>query len=162
MRALRALAEVVSRVCAIIAGCCLLTVVALIVLNIILRRPPFYFPIAGVHEVSAFLNAALIGLALPLTQLKNKNIGVEFLKANLSGAAAAVLRRAIALASMAVCLLIGWRTAVYGVSLWHRGEVSMVLSIPFYPFIFVVSLCFLLLAFVLFTDFLGAGDRVSR
>ena len=162
MKALQAAASVVSRVCAAIAGSCLMAIVALVTLNIILRRPPFHSPIAGAHEISAFLNAAVIGLALPLTQLTKKNIGVELLVGNVPRPVRVVLERVVALASMIVCLLIAWRSVLYGMTLWERGEVSLTLSIPFYPFIFAVSLCFVLLAFVLFADLLGAGDRESQ
>ncbi len=139
-----------------------MAVVALITANIILRRAPFYAPILGAHEVSSFMGALLIGLALPLTQLRDRNISVEFAQANLPKPAASILKRVLALICMGLCALLAWRLVAYGMILWGRHEVSLTLFIPFFPFIFVLSVCFIVLAFVFLTDALGAGSRESQ
>ena len=62
------------------------------------------------------------------------------------------------LASGLLCVTISWRLFDYALVLRGRQEVSMTLAIPFYPFIIVTSLCFGMLAFVLFVQVITPSD----
>lgn len=157
---LRGIAEAISRFCVVIAGCCLMTIVVLITLNVIVRRVPFLGPITGVHETASFLAALLIGLSLPRNQLLKGNISVEMIRTVVSRRVEAVMDCVIALICLALCLLIAWRSALYASTLWDRHEVSLTLGVPFYPIIFTIGACFALLAFVFLTDLLLAMRRV--
>lgn len=156
-----AIAETVSRILAIIAGCCLMGIVLITTLNIILRRAPFHTPIMGAPEISTFLGAMLIGFALPLNQLRDGNIKVEMLHSILSLRARIILERIVLLVSGVLCIAIAWRLFDYALVLRGREEVSMTLAIPFYPFIVVTSLCFAMLAFVLLVQVIAPRDEAD-
>ncbi len=51
-------------------------------------------------------------------------------------------------------ILVARQTAIYASTIWRRGETSETLRIIYHPFVYVVALCSLLLAFVLLIDFL--------
>jgi TRAP-type C4-dicarboxylate transport system permease small subunit len=159
MEKLKSAAEAASRLMAIAAGCCLMGMVGITTLNIILRRPPFHSPLTGAHELSAFLGALLIGLALPLTQLRKGNISVEILRAYLSEPVAAALERVLALVCGGLSIVIFWRLIVYGLDLRERDEVSMTLAIPFWPALVAIGICFAVLSLVFIVQAAMPADR---
>jgi hypothetical protein len=55
---------------------------------------------------------------------------------------------------MVFFVLVAWQSGVYATAIWKRGETSETLRIVYHPFVYIVALCCLLLAFVLFIDFL--------
>jgi len=135
--------------------------VVITTLNIIVRRAPFHAPILGSAEISTFLGAMLISLALPLNQLRKGNIAVEMLSSSLPPLVRLVLEKIVLLISGVTCVAIGWQLFEHGFVLAERGEVSMTLAVPFYPLIYVSGLCFEMLAFVLFVQAAAGSDRTD-
>lgn len=155
-------ARVLCRVLAAVAGCCLVAMVALTTLNIVLRKPPFEAPLTGAHELTAFLGAMVISLSLPLNQLRKGNIRVEILQSLMPPRLRAGLERAGLLASGAFCAVVVWRLLVYALVLRDRGEVSMTLAVPYFPFIVIAGGCFLILAAVLILQAVAPGEEASE
>lgn len=148
----------VSRILWAVAACCLVGMVALTTLNIVLRRPPFEAPLTGAHELTAFLGALVISLSLPLNQLRKGNIRVEILQSLIPPRLRALLERTVLLVSGVLCGVIVWRLVVYALVLRDKGEVSMTLAIPYFPFILVLGVCFLMLAVVLVVQSIAPLD----
>jgi len=150
MAKMTAIIETLSRYGAEVSGYCLMAIVAMIAGNIIIRQ--FIEPIEGVHEVAAFLGALVIALSLARNQLSKENIGVEIIHVYLPKHLQLIVESITSLISAIVSALIAWQLFAYSLHLYESNEVSMTLAIPYYPFIGVVSLCFLLLTLVLFAD----------
>jgi TRAP-type C4-dicarboxylate transport system permease small subunit len=157
---INALADLIARHCAAIAGVCLMAIVALTALNIVARK--LMLPILGAHEATQYLGALLIGLTLAYNQLKKENIRVELVHTFLPPRARALLDSFTSLLCVLMCLLIAWRCVVYALDLWETKEVSMTMGLPFYPVILVVGASFALLALALLIDSLNAAADVRR
>jgi tripartite ATP-independent transporter DctM subunit len=71
---MHALAELIARHCAVVAGVCLMAIVVVTTLNIVARK--LMMPILGAHEATEYLAALLIGLTLAYNQLRKENISV--------------------------------------------------------------------------------------
>lgn len=155
---MQALADLIARHCAAVAGICLMAIVALTTLNIVARQ--LMWPILGAHEATEYLGALLISLTLAYNQLRKENIGVEIVDTLVSARVRALLESITSSLALLLCLLIAWRCVVYAVDLWHSKEVSSTMGIPFYPFVTVVGLSFALLAFALLVDALKAAAEV--
>jgi TRAP-type C4-dicarboxylate transport system permease small subunit len=152
--------DLIARHCAVVAGVCLMAIVALTTLNIVARQ--FMSPILGTHEATEYLGALLISLTLAYNQLKKENIGVELVDTYLSPRVRALLTCITSLLSLVLCLAIAWRSIVYAVELWEAKEVSMTMGIPFFPIVLVVGASFALLALALLVDSLRAAAEVRR
>ncbi|HWE15850.1 MAG TPA: TRAP transporter small permease [Hyphomicrobiaceae bacterium] len=157
---MQALVEVVARYCAVVAGVCLMAIVALTVLNIVTRK--FMWPILGAHEATEYLGALLIGLTLAYNQLKKENISVEIVDNFLPARVRALLESVTSFLCLLLCVLIAWRCIIYAIGLWESKEVSLTLGIPFYPFAMIVGASFALLALTLLIDSIRAAAEVRR
>lgn len=58
-------------------------------------------------------------------------------------------------------ILVGWQTAKYATLIWRRGETSETLRIIYHPFVYIVAICCLLLAFILMIDFFNFIKRTK-
>lgn len=155
---LKDMADLVGRICMVIAGCCMVSMVVLVTINIIVRRAPFDSPIVGSAEISTFLSAMLISFALPINQLRKGNIGVELVTSLLPSPIRRGMERVVLLISAVLCVLIGWQLFEYAVSMYEGQEVSMTLRIPFFPIIAIAGVCFGMLAFVLIVQAATGSD----
>ena len=152
-------AEFLSKVLAVLASACLVGMVAITTLNIILRRPPFETPVVGAHELTAFFGALVISFALPFNQLRDGNIRVEMMTTWLPTPVRHLLDRIVLFVSGLLCVAISVQLFKHAGVLKDRGEVSMTLAIPYFPFIMVVGLCFAILAAVLFIQTIAPHGR---
>lgn len=157
---MQALAELIARHCAVVAGICLMAIVVLTTLNIVARK--FMLPILGAHEATEYLGALLISLTLAYNQLRKENISVELVDTFLSPRSRALMESITSFLSLLLCLLIAWRCVVYAIGLWETKEVSLTLGIPFYPFVMIVGASFALLAYALLIDSLKAAAEVRK
>jgi TRAP-type C4-dicarboxylate transport system permease small subunit len=157
---MEALAGLIARNCAVVAGICLMAIVAVTTLNIFARQ--LMRPILGAHEATEYLGALLISLTLAYNQLRKENIGVEIIDTILPARARALLESITSFLSLLLCLLIAWRCVVYAIEIWQSKEVSSTMGIPFWPFVIVVGVSFALLAFALLVDSLKAAAEARR
>ncbi|MEX0407852.1 TRAP transporter small permease [Aquibium sp. LZ166] len=151
-----------ANVLAILAALCLVGMIVMTSLNIVLRRPPFETPVTGAHELTAFMGALVIALALPLNQLRDGNIRVEMLTAWLPSRVTDILHRLVLLVSGALCAVIAVQLVKHAHVLSNRGEVSMTLAIPYYPFILVVGCGFAILSVVLWIQMIAPREKQSE
>ena len=72
-----------------------------------------------------------------------------------------ILNRFVLLVSGLLCAVIARQLFEHAMILRHRGEVSMTLAIPYFPFIVVVGVCFAILALVLFIQTIVPARRTG-
>lgn len=87
-------------------------------------------PIPGDVELTQFGVALMISLCLPWCQLHHSNIIVDFFTQRLPLRANRALDGLGALLLAAMCVLLGWRTAVGAGSVAEAGETSMIIGLP--------------------------------
>jgi TRAP-type C4-dicarboxylate transport system permease small subunit len=135
-----------------IGGASLLTMIGIACANMLLR--PLGSPLKGTYELVGFTGALLIAFSLGYAQITRAHISVDILATRYSKKTLKIVNAISSFLSMIFFLLVAWQVSVFATTVWKRGETSETLRIIYYPFVYAVALCCLLLAFVLLIDLL--------
>jgi TRAP-type C4-dicarboxylate transport system permease small subunit len=131
--------EKLTRYMYIFGGVSLVFIMSLTISDVFLRL--MRKPIVGTYELVCFGSALVIGFSLPYVSWKRGHIYVDFL-VNLFPRrwknGVVTLTRSLAIA---LFILAGWNLIKYALDLYNVGEVSPTLTLPYYPFVFIVGLC---------------------
>jgi len=144
-----------------VAGIALIGMLVLTVSDIIGIKL-FASPVPGAIELVAFMAVVVIGFAIAYTQVLHGHVAVDFIIMKLPPRAISIINPLMLVFAIALFVFLAWRTFDYGQNLMATGEVSMTQRIPFYPFIFALSFCFLLTLLVLVTEFIKAILKVGK
>jgi TRAP-type C4-dicarboxylate transport system permease small subunit len=127
-----------ARVLDIIAGWSLVGMMFLTVADVILRI--FRRPILGTYEIVGLLGAIVVAFAMPHTTRQGGHVAVEIVVSHLSLPAQSLINLITRILSIFLFALITWECFRYGNDLKAAGEVSMTLSLPFYPVLHGIAL----------------------
>jgi TRAP-type C4-dicarboxylate transport system permease small subunit len=111
-------------------------------------------PFKGAFELVGFFGALVVALPLGYAQINRAHISVDILSRYYSTRTKRFVNAFNSLVCTIFFALVAWQSWVYATAIWKRGETSETLRIIYYPFVYVIGLCCLLLALVLLTDFL--------
>ena len=150
---LERLSDLLRRVLMIAGGVALLALTLLATMNVALRI--FRVPVSGAYEVVSFLGAVVTAGALGYTQKRKDHIVVDILSDKFPAAVKRVLDRVSYALILAFFSIVSWQTFVYGKRLLVTGEMSETLRIAYYPFVFLVSAGFAVLALTVLLDLAG-------
>jgi len=128
-----------SRIFALIAGVALTIMMCLTVADVIGRAGGY--PILGTAELVSLICVIAVGFAVPLTSFRRRHVYMEFLIERMGRKA----KNAVNTATRVVTFLL---FGLAGTNLFHMGaefaaskEVSMALTMPFYPFAYAAGIC---------------------
>ena len=152
MKYLDTLNDFLNKILMILGGIAVLALMLLATGNVVLRI--FSMPYRGAYEIVSFLGAVVIAFALGFTQKKKDHIVVDILTDKFSRELQNVIDKIADLTIMIFFGIACWQIYVWGMKIYESHEVSVTLKIPFYPFVFAVSIGFALLSFTAFVDFL--------
>jgi TRAP-type C4-dicarboxylate transport system permease small subunit len=113
-----------------LAGAAVALAAGLMVVSSIVLRATTTRPIPGDVELTQFMIALAISLALPWCQLHGGNIIVDFFTQRLRARRVQLLDGFGALLVSAMCALLAWRTSVGALAVREASETSMILSLP--------------------------------
>jgi len=147
---LERLADLLRRVLMIAGGVALLALTLLATMNVALRI--FRVPVGGTYEVVSFLGAVVTAGALGYTQKRKDHIVVDILSDKFPAPVKRVLDRVSYALILVFFSIVSWQTFVYGKRLLVTGEMSETLRIAYYPFVFLVSAGFAVLALTVLLD----------
>jgi len=147
---LERLSELLRRVLMIAGGVALLSLTLLATMNVALRI--FRVPVSGTYEVVSFLGAIVTAGALGYTQKRKDHIVVDILSDKFPAPVKRVLDRVSYALILVFFSIVSWQTFVYGKRLLVTREMSETLRIAYYPFVFIVSLGFAVLALTVLLD----------
>ena len=150
----------VSRVTNSISCVALVAMMGLVFVNVVSRA--LGHPIFGTYETVGFLASILIAFSIAECAVKKGHIVVNILEDLIPKPILPVLDTIVALLATSLYLVLAWQCAVYAGIMWERGELSMSMEIPFYPFIFVVAFGFLMLGLVLMIELFKSLAQVFR
>ena len=150
---LERLSDLLRRVLMIAGGVALLALTLLATMNVALRI--FRVPVSGAYEVVSFLGAVVTAGALGYTQKRKDHIVVDILSDKFPAPVKRVLDRVSYALILAFFSIVSWQTFVYGKRLLVTGEMSETLRIAYYPFVFLVSAGFAVLALTVLLDLAG-------
>jgi TRAP-type C4-dicarboxylate transport system permease small subunit len=135
-----------------IGGIALLTLTGIACANMLMR--PIGSPLKGAYELVGFFGALVVALPLGYAQINHSHISVDILATRYSKRTKRIMDSISSVVCMAFFILVAWQSADYATAIWKRGETSETLRIIYYPFVYLVAFCCLLLSFVLLIDFL--------
>ena len=130
------------------AGICLVIMVVLVVIDV-LGNKLLKFPLPGGIELVSLLSVIAIAFAIAQTQIAHGHIEVEMLVEKLPKPVRKVIACIVHFLGIGIFGILSWKSFVYGYSLYTSGEVSMTLQMPYYPFIYAISICSIVVALVL-------------
>jgi TRAP-type C4-dicarboxylate transport system permease small subunit len=145
-----------------IGGIALLSLTGIACANMLMR--PLGAPITGAYELVGFISALVVALPLGYAQITRSHISVDILATRYSKKTNRIMNAISSFLCLIFFILVAWQSAIYASTIWKRGESSETLRIVYYPFVYVVAFCCLLLALVLLVDFLKSialikGDK---
>jgi len=123
------LLPMLARICAVLAGT-LMTVITLITCGNLILRNTTGDAMAGAFELTAVATGAAIALFMPLCQVRQGNIIVDFFTANVPESITAVMDRIGAFVLACVFGLLAWRTVIGGFSAYNAHSLTMLMEIP--------------------------------
>ena len=155
-RLLNLLAGTASRWMEVIAGAALIAVMLLIGADIIGRI--FGHPVPGTYEIVSLAGGLILGMALPATSMAREHVSTDFLTAKLSPVLKRCLFIVTRLIGIGIFLLTGYGMVMMGVRLRDSGEVTAVLSFPFYYVVYALGGAFLVQTLVLVSELFANAD----
>ena len=147
---LERISELLRRGLMIAGGVSLLALTLLATTNVALRI--FQVPASGTYEVVSFLGAIVTAGALGYTQKRKDHIVVDILSDKFPAPVKRILDRVSHALILVFFSIVSWQTFVYGKRLMVTGELSETLKIAYYPFVFLVSAGFAVLALTILLD----------
>ena len=126
--------------------------VLLTTLDVIMRQ--FGMPILGTYEVIGFLGFITVAFALAQTTLNHGHVAVKVLMSKLSPPVQNIINKVTLVFSLILFALISWQSAVFATKLWHIGEVSPTLRLPFYTIIYGMAFSSAIVCLVILVDLL--------
>ncbi len=126
-------------------------IVAVMVLTVgnIFARLLLKRPILGTYELIGFFTATAMGFALAYCAVHNGHIAIGFIMQRLSPTLQKGSDIITGLISFVFLGLSTWHLGKYAYSMVLSGEVSSTAEIPFYPYIYLVSVGLFMLSLVL-------------
>ena len=144
----------------VVGGFCLASMMALTCVDVVLRA--LGRPIFGSIDVVQFLAVIVLAAAMPYTQTQRGHVGVSLLVEKLGPKGQAVVDMITHLVSLIVFLIVSWQMWLYASEMWEKGEVSMTIEIPKYPFLYVVAGCFGILCLTLLVDTVNFARKAVK
>lgn len=149
-----------SRVCDRVAQVAVVAMMLIVVGNILLRT--FWRPIYGTYDVVTILGSIVVAFALGYCAVQRGHIVVELIVSLLPQRVQATIDSLTGFLSVGIFAIVAWQSWIYGTDMWNRGEVTMSVHIPVFPFIYGVSFGCAVLFMVVLVDLIKSLDKVVR
>jgi TRAP-type C4-dicarboxylate transport system permease small subunit len=122
----------------------------------------FHWPLpVGTEAVYLFQLIAIAG-AIAYSEIDGRHIRVELIVDRFPRKGRAFFHGLAALLTLALFVILAWKSYQYGVSLRAANEVTMVSRTPLYPFAFWLALCSVPMCLVLIGELLKAISEGIR
>jgi TRAP-type transport system small permease protein len=96
-------------------------------------------PVPGAYELTEFMLVVTVFAAIGYAQFHDEHISINVLTSRFPKRVQDILDTVIYLISLVLSCLVTYRSVVYAQRIIEQGDVSGVLQIPLYPFVFVVA-----------------------
>ena len=154
MKAIEMIIKWATRLSGYIAGIVLFGMMMLTTIDVICR---YFFnaSILGVYEITEFMMLCVVFFSLSFAQKLKGHVAVNILVDRLSNKNRQIFNVCNFLISIIFLLIIAWMSSSQGIELFHSNRVSGNLTIPVYPFFFVLSLGCVAMALELIRDLIN-------
>ena len=139
----------------------LMAMMSLMVVDVFLRRV-FNEPLTGSFEVVQLMQVTLVYLGVAYTTVKKAHISIDLITSHLSNRTSALLESIVLFLSLGFFALITWRNILRAEELWTGKATSVLLSIPLFPFYYMLAFGCGLLCLVLLVQLVETASRVFK
>lgn len=143
----------------VIAGTSLTAMMFLIFIDVF-GRYLLHKPIAGANELTQFMMAVIIGFALSYCALKKGHIRVDLVLQYVSKKANQWFDVFTYAFDFILYVFVTWQAWQYAFQQKASGLTSVILYIPVYPFVFVLTVSMALVTLVFIRDLLESIEKV--
>ena len=141
----------------VVAGIALMGVMLLIGSDIVGRI--FGHPVPGTYEIVSIAGGLIVGLALPATSRAKGHVSADLLTGKLPERSRVYLAVTTRLMGILIFLLAGYGMIMMGIRLRVAGEVTAVLSLPFYYAAYAIGGAFLVQSLILFAEIFETTNK---
>jgi len=142
-----------------IAAMAIVAMMSLTCADVILRM--FRRPIPGSYEIVSLLGAIAVSFAVAHTLAERGHVAVSLIVQLFPKRLQGIIESIISIFGIILFGLIAWQSVLYGMDCQRSGEVSLTLELPFYPVIYGVALCAVVVCLVLLVDLANAVAKVK-
>lgn len=135
-------------------GVTVLTMLMLFTGADVLLRYVFNRSIAGSVELTEFMMAILIGFGLAYCAVMDGHVRVDFIISRFSQKTQVVINSITGLLSLSLFSLVTWQLFIYVKEVYDIKKSSVVMLIPYFPFVAIVAVGCAVLTLVLLANFL--------
>jgi len=139
----------------------LMAMMLLMVVDVFLRRV-FNQPLTGSFEVVQFMQVTLVYLGVAYTTIKKAHISIDLITSRLSERTAALLESIILFLSVGFFALITWRNILRAEELCTEKATSVLLSIPLFPFYYMLAFGCGVLCLVLIVQLVESASKAFK
>lgn len=154
-------ASAVSNVCNYIGAGLLNFLVVLTVAEVVLRRF-FNAPVPASMELTEIIIGMVIFLSIAYCGIKGGHISIDIVVSKFPRRIETIIVTVMYFFSMVMSGVLTWQFIVYAMKLSRTGDVSIILELPTYPFIFIGALGFALFTLALLIDFMSNLAEVRK
>ena len=144
----------------VVSGVALIAIMILTGCDIVGRA--FGRPIPGTYEIVSFAGGIVIGLALPVTTRIRGHVMVDLIIGRVSARTRDFLHASTRLMVIALFLLLSYAIIRMGINLHASGEVTPVLSLPFYFVAHAFAGACLVNCLILIADIMRGGGEIHE
>jgi TRAP-type C4-dicarboxylate transport system permease small subunit len=119
-------------------------------------------PIPGTYELVCFLGAVAVAFAMAHTSVEQGHVAVSIVVRLFPKRVQAVIETITTLFGIIFFILLSWQSVLYAGDLQARGEVSLTLQLPFYPFVYGIGFASAAVCLVLLVDLSKCLPEVFR
>ncbi len=139
----------------------LLTIAAITCIDIVGSKV-FLRPVPGSVDINGFSQIIAIAFAIAFTEIIGRHVRVEFFVSRLPRHAQGIINSFTSLLTLALFILIVWRSYELGQTLQSAGHTSLSARIPLYPFAYAISFASIPVCLIFLVEFLRSVAQVIK
>jgi TRAP-type C4-dicarboxylate transport system permease small subunit len=119
-------------------------------------------PIPGTYELVCFMGAVAVAFAMAHTSVERGHVAVSIVVNLLPKKVQSIIETITTIFGLILFILLSWQSVLYANDLKARGEVSLTLELPFYPFVYGIGFAAAAVCLVLLVDLSKSLPEVFR
>ena len=109
-------------------------------------------PIPGTYELVGFIGAVAVSFAMAHTSVEKGHVSVSLVVRLLPSKLQALIETLTTLCGMLLFAILSWQSFTWGYELQARGDVSLTLEVPFFPFVYGIGFAAAVVCLALLVD----------
>lgn len=143
-----------------VAQIALAMMMLVVVANILSRS--VWQSFTGTYEIAGYLGAIVIGFALANCAAKDRFIAITIVFERFPNRIQDIINIIVSIMGLGLFIIASVYSAKMATDIYQAGELSPTMRIPFYPLIYVLAFCFLVLGLVLLMNIVKLIVKVVR